>query len=296
MARSMTGFARVQAETERYGLTLNVKSLNHRSLEIQMRLPPELEGFELAARQLVKQRVARGSVQVWAALELRGPAALHIRRDLVEGYVRVYRDLARAHGLAGEPDLSVLFRLPGVVTWGEAAASANGDLEKGLLEALDRALTELTRVREREAEGIVEEMQRRSLAIEAGLKRIEEVRQGLTAALTARLHQKLTELLGAASVDPQRVLQEAALLAERSDVSEEVQRLDAHNRQLRELIAAPGEVGKRVDFLMQEMNREANTIVSKTSGIGGAGLEITDLGLQIKAEIEKVREQGMNLE
>ncbi len=296
MARSMTGFARVRSETDRCALTLSVKSLNHRFLELQMRLPPELEAFELAARQRVKQRITRGYVQVTAALEMRGAAALHIRRDLVEGYIEIHRRLAREYGLAGDPDLSVLFRLPGVVTWGETPDAPNGALEGLLLRAVDQALDELTRVRETEAAGIVREMQERSRVIGERLARIGEIRQGLTQALAARLQQKLADLLPAASVDPQRLLQEAALLAERSDISEEVQRLDAHNRQLRDLIASGAEVGKKLDFLLQEMNREANTIVSKTSGIGGAGLEITDFGLALKAEIEKIREQGMNLE
>ena len=161
---------------------------------------------------------------------------------------------------------------------------------------LDRALDELDRAREREAAGIVEEMMRRSQAIDAGLDRIEELRCGLTQSLAERLAQKLSELLKGIGLDPQRVLQEAALLADRSDISEEVQRLRAHNRQLRALLASSGELGKKLDFLLQEMNREANTTVSKTSGIGESGLTITDLGLSLKAEIEKIREQGMNLE
>jgi uncharacterized protein (TIGR00255 family) len=296
MARSMTGYARLQTESEQVRLLVGIKSLNHRFLDVQMRLPPELEGFEMAARQRVKQRVTRGFVQVWASVELRGPTGLRIRRDLVEGYVAAWRELAREHKLAGEPDLAALLRLPGVVTFGETPESPDGDLEPILLKTLDRALDQLTAVREREARSIVEEMLRRAQAIDAGLDRIENLRQGLTQALAARLHQKLADLLPALAVDPGRVLQEAALLAERSDISEEVERLRLHNRQVRELVAFQGEVGKRLDFLLQEMNREANTIVSKTSGIGGAGLEITDLGLALKAEIERIREQGMNLE
>lgn len=294
MARSMTGYARVQTETDGFRLSVGIKSLNHRFLDVQMRLPPELESFELAARQRVKQRVGRGVLQVSASVEMRAAAALKIRRDLVEGYIAAYRELAREHSLAGEPDLATLFRLPGIVTFGETAESPNGDLERVLLETVDRALDQLTAVREREATGIIEEMLARSAAIDGSLDRIEEIRQGLTAALAARLHQKLADLVP--SIDPARVLQEAAMLAERSDISEEVQRLRAHNQQLRDLVASSAEVGKRIDFLAQEMNREANTIVSKTSGIGGAGLSITDLGLSLKAEIEKIREQGMNLE
>jgi uncharacterized protein (TIGR00255 family) len=250
----------------------------------------------MATRQAIKKKVARGSLQVSANLEMRGPAAVRIKRSIVEAYLAAYRDLAREHGIAAEPDLSALFRLPGIVKLGDAEPGSDGNLEKTLLETLDRALDELARVREREAAGIIQEMEGRSRAVDEALERIEEIRVGVAPLLAERLAQRLAELLQAAAPDPQRVLQEAALLADRSDVSEEIQRLRAHNAQLRALIGAAGEVGKKLDFLLQEMNREANTIVSKTSGIGSAGIEITDLGLLLKTEIEKIREQGMNLE
>ncbi|MBI3695206.1 MAG: YicC family protein [Acidobacteria bacterium] len=296
MPRSMTGFARVQTETPEFSLTLRVKSVNHRFLDLQMRLPAELDGYETAARQAIKRRIVRGSLQVSASLETRGAAAIRIKDQLVESYLAAYRELAARHGVSAEPDLNAVFRLPGIVTFGEPDADRNAGLEKVLLEALDRALDELDRAREGEAAGIVEEMARRSQAIETSLEHIEQLRSGLSQLLAERLTQKLSELLKGASVDPQRILQEAALLADRSDISEEVQRLRAHNEQLRALLASSGELGKKLDFLLQEMNREANTIVSKTSGIGESGLAITDLGLSLKAEIEKIREQGMNLE
>lgn len=296
MPRSMTGFARVQTESPEFSLTLSIKSVNHRSLDLQVRFPAELEGFEMAARQVVKKNVARGSLQLSASLEMRIAPALRIKRHVVEGYVEAYRQVAREHGIAAEPDLNGIFRLPGVVTLGEPGEAPVEGLEKALLEALDRALGELNRAREREAAGIVEEMLERSRSIDASLDRIEQLRDNLMPILADRFNQRLAEWLKTVAVDPQRVLQEAALLADRSDVSEEIQRLRAHSAQLRGLITSPGEAGKRLDFLLQEMNREANTIVSKTSGIGESGLQITDLGLALKAEIEKIREQGMNLE
>jgi uncharacterized protein (TIGR00255 family) len=210
--------------------------------------------------------------------------------------VAAYRELAQVYGVSAEPDLNAVFRLPGVVSWSEPGAAPNGNLEAVLLETLERALSELNRFREREAGGIVEEMEARSRAIDTALDRVETLREGVSRLLVERLTQRLNELLQAAAPDPQRILQEAALLAERSDVSEEVQRLRVHNRQLRDLVRTEGDLGKKLDFLLQEMNREANTIVSKTSGLGQTGLEITDLGLSLKAEIEKIREQGMNLE
>jgi uncharacterized protein (TIGR00255 family) len=259
-------------------------------------MPPELESLEVAARQLIRKKLIRGHVQVGAHLEVRGPADVRVQRHLVQGYLAAYRQLAEEHGVTAEPDLNAVFRLPGIVTWGGPGDETPDGVEKALLGTLDEALEALARMREREAEGIVEEMQRRSKAIDAALDRVEQIREGLTARLADRLAQKLSELLRAAALDPQRILQEAAFLAERSDIGEEIQRLRQHNRQLRDLLTASGEVGKKLDFLLQEMNREANTIVSKTSGIGEPGLEITDLGLALKAEIEKIREQAMNLE
>jgi len=296
LPRSMTGYARAQTQSERYALAVSVRSVNHRYLDVQMRLPPEIEAFEMAGRQRIKQRVARGFLHVNASVEIRGAGELKIRRDLVEGYIAAHRELARQYGLAGEPDLAVLFRLPGIVALGDATGAPDGELEQGWLQTLDRALTELAAVRDREGVQLVHEMRERSNGIDAHLERIEALRVGLAPALLNRLRTRLADLIPEASVDPGRLLQEAALVAERSDISEEVERLRVHNRQLRELLATDGEAGKRLDFLLQEMNREANTVVSKTSGIGGAGLEITDLGLALKAEIEKIREQAMNLE
>jgi len=296
MARSMTGYARAHTETPEFSLTLSVKSVNHRFLDVQLRLPPELDAYEVAARQLIKKKVARGSLQVNAILETRAPVSIQVNKNLVQGYLAAYRELAREHGIADGPDLNAILRLPAIIAGGAEAGSQNQNVQKALLALLDRVLEDLIRCREQEAAGIVEEMDRRSEEIQRCLQEIERVSKGLTQVLAERLGERLSELLRNIPLDSQRLLQEAALLADRSDTSEEIQRLRAHNLQLRSLIGSTGEVGKRLDFLLQEMNREANTIVSKTAGIGEAGLAITDLGLALKAEIEKIREQGMNLE
>jgi uncharacterized protein (TIGR00255 family) len=292
----MTGFARAHLDAADFSLALTVKSVNHRSLDVQMRLPAELEAFEVEARNAVKKKLARGSVQVNASLEMRGAAPLKIKRPIAEAYLAAYKELARDYGIIAEPDLSALFRLPGILSFGETGGDRSAEMQKALLETLDRALDELSRVRECEATAIVEEMERRCEAIGSGIERIEQLRDGLTGRLADRMQQKLSEMLKTVGIDPQRLLQEAAFLADRSDISEEVQRLRAHNEQLRALLGSPGDIGKKIDFLLQEMNREANTILSKTSGIGDTGLSITDIGLALKAEIEKIREQGMNLE
>ena len=125
---------------------------------------------------------------------------------------------------------------------------------------------------------------------------MQQIRSEAVPAFQKRLLEKLGELLGNSSVDPQRLAQEAAILADRSDIGEEIERLEIHSRQLEETLDAGGEVGKKLDFLLQEMNRESNTILSKTNGIGELGLRITDLALAAKASIDKIREQALNLE
>ncbi len=296
MPRSMTGFSRARTETPEFSLTLSVKSVNHRFLDVQVRMPPELDAFEPALRRAIRGRIARGHVQVSAALETRAPAEARIDRRLVDAYLTAYRQLAREHGLGGEPDLNAVLRLPGIVTWNASSNSAAEGLEKALLHLADRALDELGRAREREAAGIVEDIERRATAIESALQQLERLRDGVTPRLAERLAERMGELLRTAGLDPQRILQEAALAADRGDISEELQRLRAHCGELRALVAQPGEIGKRVDFVLQEMARESNTLVSKTGGLGETGLQITALGLTLRAEIEKIREQAMNLE
>src|SRR5262245_34310723 len=165
MPKSMTGFARAQLDGGDFSLTLTIKSVNHRSLDIQMRLPAELEAFEVEARNAIKKKLARGAVQVNAYIEMQGAATLKIKRPIVEGYLAAYQELARDYGITAEPDLSALFRLPGILSYGETDRARSAEMQKALLETLARALDELSRVREREAAGIIEEMERRSQAI-----------------------------------------------------------------------------------------------------------------------------------
>jgi uncharacterized protein (TIGR00255 family) len=169
-------------------------------------------------------------------------------------------------------------------------------LEQALLEATGEALDLLNGFREREGAAMAAEMRARCASVCDLAAQMEKIRSRATQAFQKRLNERLRELLRGAGIEPQRLAQEAALLAERSDISEELIRLKTHAAQLEKLLDASGEVGKRLDFLLQEMNREANTILSKTGGLGDLGLTITDLALAAKAEIDKLREQSLNLE
>ena len=294
--RSMTGFARVRREAPGGEVVVSVKSVNHRGLDIRFRLPAELEPFENALRTLAAQKLARGHVEIRVAYNRApGPETIGLNRPLLAAYVAAFRQAAEEFGLSSELDLNAAFRVPGML--GEPVAEDLGPaFEASLLAAFEEALGELNAFREREGAQLAAEIRSRIDAIRRIAASIGEIRSRAVPHFQARLEQRLSELLEGAGVEPQRLAQEAAILADRSDVGEEVSRLEIHAGQLAEILAAGGEVGKRMDFLLQEMHRETNTILSKTSGVGEVGLEITDLALAAKAEIEKIREQALNLE
>ncbi len=295
----MTGYARATARADVAAVTVTVKSVNHRFLDLHVKLPAEMEALEPRLRQAVRQRLTRGHVDLTVLLEREGTVEVRFERALVRGYLDAFRRLKEEFGLAAEADLNALLKLPGAfsVLPGGVAADESQRLEQLLLQALDEALTALDRMRAEEARAIAEEMRARAEKVRQTAARIEALRAGADRVFFERLRDRVAELLGEAA-DRERIAQEAALLAERSDVSEEILRLRSHVEQFVELLAAPpeGEAGKRLDFLLQEMNRESNTLLAKTAGLGQVGLEITDLGIQAKAEIEKLREQVQNLQ
>lgn len=293
--RSMTGYAAVRRQFNGAELVLSVKALNHRSLDPHFHLPPELERFEPALRAIVKRHVLRGHLQIHlrlSSVRRGGPVALNL--PLLDAYLTAFRRAAAVHGLHGEPDLNAALRLPGMFELVEAEPGL--EMESCLAEALQEALAALNQQREREGGEIALELKSRNTAIRECVERMEQLRAGALPALQARLQERMAELLAGAALDPQRLAQEAAYLAERSDIAEELTRLRVHAGQLEELIERGGEIGKKLDFLLQEMQREANTILSKTGGAGQPGLAITELALAAKAEIEKIREQALNLE
>jgi uncharacterized protein (TIGR00255 family) len=218
-----------------------------------------------------------------------------VNHELLEEYVAAFREAAERHHLESQPDLNAALRLPGM--FGEnGSADPPPETEGLLMDALDEALTELNVFRTREGAEIAREMMLHNTRVAAAADDIEKIRGMAVSTFQARLNERLAELLKGVQIEPQRLAQEAAILADRSDVGEELARLRIHSNQLAQLLEGGGEVGKKLDFLLQEMNREANTILSKTGGIGEIGLKITDLALGCKASIEKIREQALNLE
>lgn len=291
----MTGFARVRKVVDAREVIASVKSVNHRGLDVHFRMGPELDPFEAAMRAAVKRYVERGHLQV--QMHVNNPQSANqgiVNSGLIEAYVCAYRRMAAVHGLHGDPDLNSALRIPGV--FDTTDAEPEPAIESVVLSTLEEALRQLNEFREREGAEIVAEMQTRVADVLRGARQIEEVRKRAVPEFQARLTQRLAELLKDIAVDPQRLAQEVAYMADRSDITEELTRLKVHAVHLHDLLAGEGAIGKKLDFLLQEMHRETNTILSKSTGVGDAGIEITDMGLAVKAEIEKIREQGLNLE
>jgi uncharacterized protein (TIGR00255 family) len=290
--RSMTGYAQVKSQVEDGTLfTLSLKSVNHRFLDPQLRIPSELDGLEIKIRRILKERLGRGHVDVTLNVERRSGEGFELNRSLVAGYVSAFRKAAREFGAPGEPDLNVILRIPGALGAGEAL---NGNFESLVLTALERAIEKLNAMREEEGRGIDAELRRRMQALDEVTSEVEHLRGAVSRAYMEKVRVRMQEL--AVGVEEDRIVQEAALLAERSDIQEEIVRLQTHIKHFVGLLDQGGEVGKKLDFLLQELNREANTVLSKTSGIAGEALRITELGLQMKSDIEKCREQVQNIE
>jgi uncharacterized protein (TIGR00255 family) len=293
----MTGFARVRKTAPQGEIVLSLKSVNHRGLDLHFHLPPEMDALENDVRGVIKAGVARGHLQIHLAFSRTVAAgAAPLNRSMLDAYMRAFREAAAIYQMDGAPDLNAALRIPGMLSTGAADEELDDTLTKTILQATAEAVTALNAFREREGAVMAAEMRQRCLNIGALVTRMEEIRAGAVPAFQKRLREKLSDLLHGSGIDPQRLAQESAILADRSDVAEELLRLRTHSTQLELMLAAEGEVGKRVDFLLQEMNRETNTILSKTGGLGDLGLTMTELALTAKSEIDKIREQSLNLE
>jgi uncharacterized protein (TIGR00255 family) len=296
---SMTGFARVSGRVnDLLSWNLSLKSVNHRFLDLHMRMPAGAEPLEMRLRRLLKEKVLRGHLEVTLTLERGLRPSAHFDRDLLQGYIAAFRAAATETALKQEPDLNSIFRLPGVLT-GEARFSEEEvkALEEDVAAQVGPLVEALNRMRGQEGASLAMELGATMERLDNAVSQVAHMRQEVQRAYFERISQRISGLLnGNAGIDRDRVLQEAAMLAERSDVEEEVTRLRTHIQHFHSLLEAGGEMGKKLDFLLQEMNREANTLLSKTGGVSGNGQRITDLGLGMKSEIEKAREQVQNLE
>ena len=303
----MTGFAQVRGEIHRNGsaavstpapnaktaFALSLKSVNHRFLDLHFRLPSGADSLEMQLRRLLKEKVARGHLEITLTLERSANETFSLNRQIVGGYIAAFRAAAAEFSLTSEPDLNAVLRIPGALD--SAGEAADEEIEAAVVEKVGDALARLNQMREQEGLGIAQELRERMAHLSEAGKNVQQHRGAVLQNYSERLNSRLQELLGS-SLDRERVLQEAALLVDRSDIQEEIVRLETHIQHFLGLLEEGGEIGKKLDFLLQEMNREANTLLSKTSGLAGEALRITEAGLAMKAEIEKSREQVQNLE
>ena len=295
---SMTGFARAQVRVHDQLLyTLSVKSVNHRFLDLQLRLPQGLDGLEMELRRALKENLIRGHVELTISIDRSAQQKAGYNRELVAGYLEAFQAAREEFSLLGEPDLNVVLRMPNAL---QCDSRSSGDedttsLSESVIQQVGPLLNELKIMRAREGESL-------EAILNTSLDRLAAATDGVAALrpeVEQRYQERLTQRLTAAAgneFNRQRLLEEVAVLVDRSDISEELARMTTHIAHFRELLAAGGEAGKKLDFLLQEMNREANTLLSKTGGVGGKGTRITELGLAMKAEIEKAREQIQNVE
>ena len=290
----MTGFAQVKGQVNAgLAFSLALKSVNHRFLDLHFRLPSNADALEMKLRRLLKEKMARGHVEITLSMEYAGSNGVALNRQLVGSYVQAFRAAADEFGVSGEPDLNVVLRMPGAM---ESAVEKSGeDLEAAVLARVEEALGKLNQMREEEGRGIETELRERMGHLSKAAGGMEGHRSAIQRNYADRLQARMQEMLGGL-IDKERILQEAAELVDRSDIQEELVRLNTHIKHFLGLLDQGGEVGKKLDFLLQEMNREANTLLSKTSGLAGEALKITEMGLLMKAEIEKSREQVQNLE
>ncbi len=293
----MTGYAQARAEDNGLALRVSIRSVNHRFLDLHVRLPEGWEQLEPRLRQRVRQHVRRGHVDVTLRIEATGPATVQLNQPLAAAYARAAQELGREFGEPPAIDFVALMRLPGVVTGAGIPSEDEVERAAGLaLGCLDDALGRLDEMRYAEGASLATEMRGRLGIIARHAVEIEKLTTTLRPEYARRLGERLAELLGNTAMEPARLAQEAALLAERSDVTEEVARLRSHLQQFDALLESDPEAGKKLDFLLQEMQRESNTMLSKTPGVESQGMAITDLALEVKAEVERLREQMQNVE
>lgn len=291
--KSMTGFGRGAVTETEFAVTVELKTVNNRFLDVALRLSSELNPLESTIKRLIGNRLSRGRVEVNLTFERNNEIIYELNRPMIAGYLSAMKKMQNEFDLAGEPDLNVIARLPNVLL--PKKEDLSNEFIVGVEIAVNSALDDLEKMRENEGLMLKNELLFRLQEIEKRLPTIENEANNVTEEYRQRLTKRIGELLSKSEsqieIDQGRLAQEVAFIADRCDISEEIQRLKSHIEQFRQILEEEKEVGKRLDFLTQEFNREANTIASKTNN-----LTIKENALVIKSEIEKIREQVQNVE
>ena len=291
--KSMSGFGRGAITENDFAVTVELKTVNNRFLDISLRLSGELQPLESTVKRQITNRLSRGRVDVFLNYDRNNEINYELNRPLISGYLSALKQMQNEFELSGEADLNVIARLPNVLL--PRKDDLSEEFIVGVENAVNFALDDLEKMRENEGLMLKDELLYRLKEIENRLPNIEAEADKVAEEYRQRLTKRIGELLAKSDsqieIDQARLAQEVAFLADRCDISEEIQRLRSHIEQFRQISEEEKEVGKRLDFLTQELNREANTIASKTNN-----LIIKENALGIKSEVEKIREQVQNVE
>jgi len=292
LVKSMTGYGRAEDTVNGYNITVELRSVNNRYLDCNVRIPRLYLFAEEAIKSRVQNTISRGKVDVFVTLENTGEQKLQVslNKPVADGYYAALKELAQTYGLSDDISVSLLSRFPEVLV----AEKAEDDVEqmaKDICSVLDRALSDFDQMRTKEGGRLKDDILSRASTIEQKVSFVEQRSPETVSEYRTRLENRMNEVLANTQIDPARILTEAAIFADKVAVDEETVRLRSHIAQLREMLEKGGAIGRKLDFLIQEFNREANTIGSKCSDI-----EIARHVVDVKAEIEKIREQVQNLE
>jgi uncharacterized protein (TIGR00255 family) len=294
--RSMTGFARARRSSAAGEAIATVKSVNHRALDLHLHLAAELESLEPKVRDLARKFTRRGHVDIRLSFTpAHSEGTITFNKALFETWLATFDIASMEYNVHSTPDLNQALRIPGMLA-APRDVDLPEDVEALALGTLEEALDAHGAFRLREGSQLVDLMKESNARVRLVGTEIAQLRGQVLPYMRQRLEDRITELLAKTLPSPERLAQETALLADRSDIAEEIGRLQVHAEELDQMLTSGVEVGKKLDFLVQEMNRETNTILSKTSGAGEIGLRITALGLEAKTNIERIREQGLNVE
>lgn len=289
----MTGFGRGTASGENFAVTIELKTVNNRFLDISLKLGGELQAVEASIKRAISDRLARGRVEVNFQYDRTAEVRYELNRPVISGFLAAMKEMQDEFGLSGEPELNVVARLPNVMT--AKKDEIDREFLDGVGSAVSLALEDLDAMRAKEGAMLKAELSSRLNEIERRMPAIVSESATIGDEYQQRLTKRIGEMLAKSEtqieLDQARLAQEIAYIADRADISEEIARLTTHIEHFRQIMDEEKEVGKRLDFLTQELNREANTITSKTGN-----MVVKENALQIKSEIEKIREQIQNVE
>ncbi len=289
----MTGFGRGTFTAETFSVTAELKTVNNRFLDIALKLGGDMQTLEGPIKRAIADRLSRGRVEVNLQYDRTAEVRYDLNRPMISGFLSAMKEMQDEFRLAGEPDLNVVARLPNIMT--PKKVDIDKSFKDGVENALAAALDDLEQMREKEGSMLKIELSARLDEIEQRLPTIISQSSSVAEEYQQKLEKRITEMLSKSAtqieLDQARLAQEIAYIADRSDISEEITRLTTHIEHFRQIMNEEKEIGKRLDFLTQELNREANTITSKTSN-----MSVKENALQIKSEIEKIREQVQNIE